>query len=72
MLEHIQADWNLLKDKHEREIIKSYTKLARLFTVIAICKKSPVSYISCITFCKITNYYSLSKILILILLEIFL
>lgn len=61
LLEHIQADWDLLKDKHEREIIESYAEEGRLVTIIMIRKKNAIIYLSYITFCKIMNYYSLSK-----------
>ncbi|XP_071630136.1 uncharacterized protein [Temnothorax longispinosus] len=36
LFERVQADWNLLKDKHEREIIKSYTEYWRLITIFTI------------------------------------
>lgn len=39
ILEYIEADWNLLKDKYEREIIESYTEAGRLITLLAVCKK---------------------------------
>lgn len=61
LLEHIQTDWDLLKDKHEREIIESYAEDGRLVTIIMICKKNSVICLSCITFCKIINYYSFSS-----------
>jgi len=45
-LERVQADWNLLKDKHEREIIESYTEYGRLITFFVTCKENVVSYLS--------------------------
>jgi len=45
-LERVQADWNLLKDKHEREIIESYTEYGRLITFFTTCKKNVVNYLS--------------------------
>ncbi|XP_011861325.1 PREDICTED: uncharacterized protein LOC105558324 [Vollenhovia emeryi] len=71
MVAQVQTDWNLLKDKHEHEIIESYTEYGRIITIIALCKKNALKYLTCITFCKITNYYLLLKIPIFILLDIF-
>ncbi|XP_036138647.1 uncharacterized protein LOC105839773 [Monomorium pharaonis] len=34
LLECIQLDWNLLKDKHERKIVESYAENGRLVTVV--------------------------------------
>lgn len=45
LLERVQADWNLIKNKHEREIIESYAEYGRLITVFVTCKKND-SYVS--------------------------
>lgn len=34
LLKHIQADWDSLKDKHERQIIESYAQTGKLVTII--------------------------------------
>ncbi|XP_067212005.1 odorant receptor 24a-like [Linepithema humile] len=46
LLEQVQADWNSLKDKHEREIIKSYAEIGRLITIFAtmLCYSVPLVY----------------------------
>ncbi|XP_025074010.1 uncharacterized protein LOC105426952, partial [Pogonomyrmex barbatus] len=38
LFERIQADWNLLQDEHEREIIASYAEYGRLITIFLTSK----------------------------------
>jgi len=66
LLEHIQDDWNLLKDKHEHKIIESYTETGRFITIFLLRKKKVlliITYIQNVIFKHFAVFFIYIKLI---------